>query len=851
VPDRVPTATYRLQLTPDFGFRQAAAQARYVSDLGVSHVYLSPILQAAPGSMHGYDVVDHGAISADLGGEQEFRSMAAEFAGRGVGIIADVVPNHMSVPVPEYLNAQLWSVLREGPQSPFAHWFDIDWAAQDDKMLLPILARPLRYCLDDLRVTRLSALPDSVTRQRLPRQADEPVLRYHGHVLPIRPETADLPLPELLDAQHYRLDSWRAAAGALNWRRFFDISSLIAVRVEDPDVFAATHAVLLGLVAERVVDGLRVDHPDGLADPRGYLGQLAAAAGDCWIVAEKILATGEELAADWPCAGTTGYDALAAVGALFTDPAGVEPLDREYARFAGRHAAFGQVAWTARREVAGHELTAEVARLARLARRTGEPTLRRADGGDVRFVLAELLAAFEVYRTYVTPGSPPPGDAVAQIGAAVARARRRVPARLQPVLDVVAALLLGRGVPAAGQAARDRLITAFQQTGAAVQAKGVEDTAMYRWSRLISANEVGADPARPAADPAEFHAFAARLASDWPATMTTLSTHDTKRQEDVRARLAALAESPDAWAREVSSWHDRAAELAKATLPDPDTEYLLWQTLAGAWPLSEDRLTGYLRKAMREAKTRTSWIEPDSGYESAVLDLARAVLGDETLTARIGAFVTWITPDAIANSLGAKLVQLTMPGVPDIYQGCELAAFSLVDPDNRRPVDFARRRVMLAALDETTGQDAHGHPATGDWCADCPGSAVAQASLDAGKLLVSSRAVRLRREHPEWFAGGYEPLTAIGPASAHAVAFSRSGRCVPVATRLPAGLRRNGGWQDTVLRLPAGSWLDVLTGAEHEGGVVRLADLTATLPVALLARVDSGELARINGTGRS
>jgi (1->4)-alpha-D-glucan 1-alpha-D-glucosylmutase len=836
VPDRVPTATYRLQLTPDFGFRQAAAQARYLADLGVSHAYLSPILQAGPGSTHGYDVVDHAAISADLGGEQEFRAMAAEFAGRGIGIIADVVPNHMAVPVPEYLNAQLWSVLRDGRESEFAHWFDIDWAAQDDKMLLPILARPLRYSMDDVRVTRLSALPDSVTRRTLPRQEDEPVLQYHGHVLPLRPETAGLPIPDLLAAQHYRLDSWRAAAATLNWRRFFDISSLIAVRVEDPDVFAATHAVLLALARERLIDGLRVDHPDGLADPRRYLRQLAAAAGDCWVVAEKILAADEELPADWPCAGTTGYDALAAVGALFTDQAGVEPLGREYIRFTDGQAAFGPVAWTARREVAGHELTAEVARLARLARRTGEPTLRQADSSDMRFVLAELLAAFEVYRTYVVPGSPPPAAAVGQVGAAAARARRRVPNRLQPVLDVLAALLLGRGVSPSGQQARDRLIIAFQQTCAAVQAKGVEDTAMYRWSRLVSANEVGADPGRPAADPAWFHSYASRLARDWPATMTTLSTHDTKRQEDVRARLAALAESPDAWAREVASWHDRALQLARTVLPAPDTEYLLWQTLAGAWPISEDRLTGYLRKAMREAKTRTSWIEPDSGYESAVLDLARAVLDDETLTGRIAAFVTWVTPDAIANSLGGKLVQLTMPGVPDIYQGGELAAFSLVDPDNRRPVDFARRRVMLAALDETSEQDAHGHPGTGDWCADCPGSAVARASLDAGKLLVCSRAVRLRRDHPAWFAGGYEPLVASGPAREHAVAFNRSGQCVTVATRLPAGLRRKGGWQDTTLRLSPGQWQDVLTGTTHPGGDVALADLTAGLPVALLVR---------------
>jgi (1->4)-alpha-D-glucan 1-alpha-D-glucosylmutase len=829
VPDRVPTATYRLQLHPGFGFREAAGQARYLADLGVSHAYLSPILQAAPGSEHGYDVVDHSVVSADLGGEAEFRAMAAEFAHRDIGIVADVVPNHMAVPVPEFLNRQLWSVLRDGPDSPDAHWFDIDWAAADGRMLLPILARPLPDSLDEIRVTRLSALPASVTRHLRPDRPDEDVLHYHGHVLPLRPGTAGLQLGELLAAQCYRLDSWRTAAAALNWRRFFDLTSLIAIRAEDPRVFDATHAVLLGLIRDGLIDGLRIDHPDGLADPRGYLERLSAVTGGRWVVAEKILGTGEELPADWKCAGTTGYDALAAVGAVFTDPAGIEPLGRQYAGFTGGADEFGPVAWAARREIAGHELTAEVARLARLARRAGEPALRRADGADLRFVLAELLAAFEVYRTYIVPGAAPPESAARRISQAADRARRRVPRRLQPALDVIAALLLGRGVPAPRQAARDRMITLFQQTCAAIQAKGVEDTAMYRWPRLISANEVGGDPAHPASVPAGFHAFAGRVARAWPATMTTLSTHDTKRQEDVRARLAVLAETPDAWTREVDAWHSRARQLSAGLLPDPDTEYLLWQTLAGSWPIGADRLTGYLRKAMREAKTRTSWLDPDAGYESAVLDLARAVLADDPLTDRIAAFVTWITPDAIANSLGAKLVQLTMPGVPDLYQGCELGAFSLVDPDNRRPADFARRRDMLAALDEPGG---HGLA----WPADAPGSAVARTSLDAGKLLVSARALRLRRARPAWFAGGYEPLIAAGPGRDHALAFIRSGQCVTVATRLPAGLRRKGGWQDTALRLPAGPWRDVLTGAEHAGGKVPLAALTAALPVALLAR---------------
>jgi (1->4)-alpha-D-glucan 1-alpha-D-glucosylmutase len=820
VSDAIPVSTYRLQLHPGFRFADAAALADYLADLGISHAYLSPILQAAPGSTHGYDVVDHSRVSADLGGEEGFRSMAAALSAHGIGIVVDVVPNHMAIPAPEYLNRQLWSVLRDGRTSEYGHWFDVDWSADDGRILLPVLDAPLRSCIDQITVTADEAGADMV-------------LRYQDHVLPLRAGTADLPMPQLLAAQHYRLAQWRSAASMLNWRRFLDVSSLIAVRVEEPDVFSATHAVLLRLMAEGIVDGLRVDHPDGLADPRRYFDQLAVATGGRWVVAEKILGTGEDLPADWQCAGTTGYDSLATIGALFTDPGGLRALDGEYRRFTGGPRDFAAVEWTAMREMAGQQLTAEVARLARLARDTGDPQLLEEDLVDLRFVLAELLAAMEVYRAYVEPGSPPSGESIRLIGDAADRARRRVPARLQPALDSIAGLLLGEGEPDDDLTARDQLITVFQQSSAAVRAKGVEDTAMYRWSRLISANEVGADPAHPGMDPADFHAFAARLGRDWPATMTTLSTHDTKRQEDARARLTVLAESPDSWAREVSAWHDRADKLAAGQLPDPDTEYLLWQTLVAAWPISADRLTGYLRKAMREAKTLTSWTDPDSEYEAAVLDLARAIRADEELADRIAAFVTWITPDAIAHSLGAKLVQLTMPGVPDVYQGCELGGFALVDPDNRRPVDFARRRDLLLSLDEATRADGPG----------AAGELACAAGLDTAKLLVCSRVLRLRRQHPDWFAGGYVPMTAHGPAAEHAFAFSRSGECLTVTTRLPATLRRNGGWQDTALRLPDGEWHDVLTGRPQPGGDAPLTDLTAGLPVALLVR-SAGAAAR-------
>jgi (1->4)-alpha-D-glucan 1-alpha-D-glucosylmutase len=806
-----PVSAYRLQLRTGFGFAGAAGIAGYLADLGVSHVYLSPILAAVPGSAHGYDVVDHSLVSPELGGEAGFGAMVETLRGHGLGVVVDVVPNHMAIPVPESLNKQLWSLLGHGRESPYAHWFDVDWAAAGGRFLLPVLAGPPEDCAGDLRVDTAG---------------DEPVLRYFDHVLPVRDGTAGLPLPGLLAAQHYRLASWRDAATQLNWRRFFDVTSLIAVRVEDPDVFEATHRVLLRLVAAGLIDGLRVDHPDGLADPRGYLRRLAAATGGAWVAVEKILAGGEHLPPDWPCAGTTGYDALGVAGGLFLDRAGAQGLTGAYLDFTRGSPSFGDVARQAKRQTARRTLAAEVSRLARLAAAAGDPVLAGASAGDLSAVLAELLAAFGVYRAYVVPGEPPSETAAAEVVAAAGGARRQLPPHLHPALAAVAGLVLGEGSDAGGP--RAEFVTRFQQTCGPVMAKGVEDTAFYRWSRLVSLNEVGGEPDRFGTSPEEFHEFAGHLARSWPHTLTTLSTHDTKRQEDVRARLATLAEFPSAWARQMARWHEQAAGLAAGRLPEPDTEYLLWQTLAGAWPLSLTRLTGYLTKVMREAKTATSWTDPDEDYEAAVLAFAEAVLADPVLAASIESFAASLAPGARVNSLGAKLVQLTMPGVPDVYQGCELAGLSLVDPDNRRPVDFALRRRLLAG----------GRP--DDCC-----------RLDTEKLLVTASALRLRRDHPDWFCGGYQPVEAAGPAHRHAFAFARGspgvsgGPAVTVVTRLPAGLAAAGGWRGTVLPLlQAASWRDVISGTRHPGPRPPLAEVTRRLPVALLIPEGAGEQTR-------
>jgi (1->4)-alpha-D-glucan 1-alpha-D-glucosylmutase len=826
-------SSYRIQLTPGFGFADAAELAPYLADLGVSHVYLSPVLQAAPGSMHGYDVTDHSRISADLGGEDAFRAMAAKFQARGLRIVLDIVPNHMAICAPESLNRQLWHVLRDGPESPYARWFDIDWEAGGGRMLLPVLGASVTECLDELSVTEDG--PARGDEGREPRHAPEKgerVVRYYDHVFPLRPGTAGLPLAELLDAQHYRLAFWRTGIRELNWRRFFDVSTLIGVRVEDPHVFGATHKLILDLVREGLVDGLRVDHPDGLADPRGYLRRLAAAAPGTWIVVEKILEADERLPADWPCAGTTGYDALRVIDGLFVDPAGATPLTSQYARFAGTGvpADFGEVALEAKRAVAADVLTAEVSRLARLLL-ASDPSISK---DDAQAVLTEVLAAFPVYRAYVHARETPAEDAVKAVRAAVADATSRLPERLHPLADAIGDRVL-RGDP--------EFMVRFAQTTGPVLAKGVEDTASYRWPRLVARNEVGGDPDRFAVAPADFHAFAARLAADWPATMTTLSTHDTKRQEDVRARLAVLAEMPGEWGRRVTEWHARSRSLLPDVAGiDPGTAYLVWQTLVGTWligegPIDAGRLSGYLTKAMREAKTRTSWVDVDAGYEDAVQRLGALALEDPQLRAALGEFASEIAADALANSLGAKLVQLTMPGVPDIYQGCELAGLSLVDPDNRRPVDYDRRRDLLRALDADGAQENTSPLGnTGPL-----GNTVDTSDLDAMKLLVTSRALRLRRDHPDWFAdGGYTPLAATGSAAEHVVAFARGdGNAVTVATRLPRGLRGRGGWADTALELPArpqgGAWRDVLTSQSFSIHV-KLTELLQQLPVALLVQ---------------
>jgi (1->4)-alpha-D-glucan 1-alpha-D-glucosylmutase len=761
----VPAATYRLQVHAGFRLQDAADVAGYLADLGVTHAYSSPLLRSAEGSNHGYDTVDHAHIDEARGGQEGFDRFVEALHEHGLGLVLDLVPNHMGV-ADAAAAPWWWDVLQHGRDSAHADAFDIDWDFGGGKVRLPVLGSA-----DD--VEKLEVVDGE--------------LHYYDNRFPIAPGTDGGSPQEVHARQHYELVDWRRADSDLNYRRFFAINTLAGLRAEDPAVFDATHDLVLRLVRDGAVDGLRIDHPDGLADPKGYLDRLAEASGNRWTLVEKILEPGEDLPESWATAGTTGYDALSEVDQVLIDPAGEAALTALDTELTGHPVDYEKLVHDCKREVTDGMLSSEVARLVRVI---GElPGIDRAQQTEA---LAELLATFPVYRSYLPDGRE-------HLDATVAAVRDRRPDLVKAV-DALHPVLAQAGTEAA---------TRFEQTSGPVMAKGVEDSAYYRWARFVALNEVGGDPAHFGTTVEEFHAAQARRLERRPRSMTTLSTHDTKRSEDVRARLAVLAEQPAEWGQLVRRL------LAEHPLADRPLAHLVWQNLVGAWPLSRERAHAYVEKAAREAGTSTTWTNPDEAFEEQLHGLVDAAFDDEATHAAIEDLVGRIAPFGWSNSLSQKLLQLTMPGVPDVYQGTELWDFSLVDPDNRRPVDYDLRRRLLTSLD---GGEVPPVDATG-----------------AAKLLVVSRALRARRDHPDWFTG-YEPVAVDGPAADHLIAFDRGG-AVTVATRLPAGLAATG-WGDTALQLPNGAWRDLLTGDRFvsDAAGLRADELLARLPVALLVR---------------
>ena len=821
---RTPVTTYRLQMGSTLTFDDARRLVPYLRDLGVTDVYLSPVLAAAPGSTHGYDVVDHTRISEAMGGRAGLERLAADVHKAGMGLVLDIVPNHMAVPTPAWHNLPLWSVLRDGPDSPYASWFDVPIEAP---ILMPVLgARIGKVLADEQLVLERMIVPTE------PERGEQWVLRYFDHVFPVAEGTQSLPMHVLVGRQHYRLAYWKVGDAETNYRRFFDVGTLAAIRVEEPEVFAGSHELVLDLLRTGTVDALRVDHPDGLADPTGYLNQLWEATDGAWIVAEKILAPDEPLPVCWHVAGTTGYGASWRIDQLQVDQGGATRLGGLMHELTGQGPIdYERVVEQAKREIINGSLAAEVNRLARLLDELTVQDVRLRDHTlhDLRACVVELLIAARRYRAYVRPGQAADPDQAAVLHADAERARSRLEADQSETLDMVVALLLGEPVGSEGLTAsplRTEAVIRFQQVCGAVTAKGVEDTAFYRWTHLTSLTEVGGDPSGFALGADEAHAWADRVQDLWPCTMVTSTTHDTKRGEDVRARLDVLASYAEEWTDMVRRLR-ASTEDARPTDLDGRTENLLWQTLWGTWapdsddPMTAERLTAYLIKASREQKGWTTWSAPDIDREQGLTDYATHLLTDPDTTDELNAFAALTAKDVSSIILANKAMTLTWLGVADIYQGSELTRTSLVDPDNRRAVDYDGEGGLRAMLSQ-----------------DSAGSS--PRTLDQEKLRLTHRLAQLRAERPDTFVGPRSGYRTVPVTTSHAFAYARlldeEPDVVVIVRRLGRRLRRLGGWREESVVLPDGQWTEVLTEQSIDGGAQRLADVVGDLPVVVLAR---------------
>lgn len=740
-----PRATYRLQFHAGFTFADAEALVPYLDRLGISHVYASPITVAAPGSTHGYDVVDPTRINPELGGEEGFRRLIGRLREHGMGVVIDIVPNHMGVA--GGTNAWWNDVLTHGAGSEHAAVFDIDFS---ERIVLPVLGTPLREAIAAGALT----LDQQDGRWWL--------VAYGEHRFPLRDEDQDaapsLPLPTLLERQHYRLAWWRGGDDLLNWRRFFTVQELAGVRVEDPAVFEKTHALFIRLHEQKLIDGVRIDHVDGLTDPAQYCRQLRERLGSAWIVVEKILGPGEPLPEDWGIDGTSGYDFMEEVAGLLHDEAGAEPLGQLWHEISGRPADIAPEELLARQQLLAWHFTGQLDACVRafVALAHSTPAADEVTAAMLRRAIERLLWVFPVYRTYGTGTSAPPSDAAIRQQARE-RVAPHVPPGEWPIVDLVLGWLAGTAGGDAALAAE--AVRRFQQLSAPIAAKALEDTAFYRYGRLLSRNDVGFDAARMALTPTQFHAAMQERAMHWPRAMLTTATHDHKRGEDSRARLAVLSTIPHRWREVVEQWEAMAAPFSDGV--DRGDRYMLFQSLLGAWPAGQadagfaERIAAWQTKALREAKERSSWQAPDEAYEARANALAEALVAHPPFARAVEEFLAEIAPAVERNVLAQVALRCTAPGVPDLYQGTEMADLSLVDPDNRRAVDYAAR---LAALDDP--------PA---------------------KMRLIMDLLALRRAAPDLFLhGSYEPATVAGPAEARLVAFERrhDGRTLRCAVAL-------------------------------------------------------------------
>jgi (1->4)-alpha-D-glucan 1-alpha-D-glucosylmutase len=865
----VPGSTYRVQLSARFTLDDLAAQVPYIARLGITHVYLSPIYRARPESPHGYDIVDYGCINRELGGMAAWRRLTETLRNHRIGVVLDVVPNHMAA---DPVNNALWrQVLRDGSASPAARFFDIDWRPLTglvrDKVLLPMLEEPYGQALtkgavqvefedNELRIrcggVHLPLSPASVEQFERGQSLDEAIAHVNRN--------PDL-LHQLLEQQHYRLAYWRPANDEINYRRFFGINELVATHAEDPEVFARSHELVLKLAAEGVLDGVRVDHVDGLLDPLGYLRQLrseleAVSPAPPWLVVEKVLDPSERLGAHWPVDGTTGYDALDALNRLFVSGRGVKILRRFFQRLVGESIPFREEAHRSKRLMMRGALLSGVTILAHELKRVADAswTTRDIALNSLHEALVEFIAALPVYRTYLGTGDDRDTER-AIVTESLELAEGRNPAMDSSAFAFLRSLLLGELVDDPALAARRAtLVKRLQQYTSGVYAKGVEDTAFYRDNTLLALNEVGGNPANPSLTIREFHHFNEQRAKAWPNSMTATSTHDTKLSEDTRMRIASLSVFAREWAETVRRWMSLNAPYRRgsrrgSSSPDVRDEYRFYQVLVGTWTDRDvddhghataelvERLVAYMRKAAREAQLCTSWMRPDAEYEDALESFVRRVLTeDESAEFResVGHFVNLIQPLSTCHSISQLVLKCFMPGVPDFYQGCEDWRLTLTDPDNRRPIDFACASERLTQLFQSRPTSLHGNQ----------------------KLQIASTLLQFRSDHAGMLReAAYRPLRVRGSRAASVVTFERRGpgsRVVVAVPRLTARVAtivdvlNPEWWGDTAIRMPSfdGRWSNLLAADELVigSGWCRMAELTTAQPWVVLyhARLKPG-----------
>ncbi len=887
---RPPSSSYRLQLHSAFNFDDAAKVAGYLKGLGISHVYCSPYLQAVSGSMHGYDVVDPQAVNAELGGEEGQARFSSALEALDMGQVLDIVPNHMAagqenaywwdvlengpssrfaawfdidwnsaevklqnkvlIPV---LGDQYGRALSAGEIKINFDGRSFQLRYFDNRFPLApgSLAVPLSMAAKYVNAPVLGFIADSLARLPSPDSTEEEVLTARHRDKTIlyelleraaneQPEVSAAitravdelntnfgALDSLLNLQNYRLAYWRTADQELGYRRFFDVNTLIGMRVERPRVFAETHFRVMEWLRKGILDGVRVDHPDGLRDPQLYFERLRAGSPQAWIVAEKILQPKEHLRTSWPIDGTTGYDFLNVCNRLLVYGEGLNELTEIYSNFIGEQVQFDSMAHAKKLNVQHEALGSDVNRLAQLFVVICENNRDRRDytRAEIRRAIRELAASFSVYRTYVAPARDEVTEEdIKQIANAVTIAKTQRSDLSPDLFDFICDVLTLR---ARGTVEAEFLLR-FQQFTSAVMAKGLEDTAFYCYNRMIGLNEVGGAPESDGTAVDEFHAYSARMQAEHSQTMNTLSTHDTKRSEDVRARLAVLTEFPGNWRTTLHRWSRRNQQFKTGKFPDRNTEYFLYQTLIGAWPISLDRITAYMEKATREAKEQTSWTQPNPDFENALKLFIERILASTEFVSELEAFVAKVLLPGRINSLAQTLLKCTAPGVPDTYQGSEIWDLHLVDPDNRGPVDYESRKAMLAELEAGMSVEE------------------IMSRMDCGmpKLWVVYKALNLRREKPEWFGreAAYSLLPADGPKQAHLIAFSRGDSVAVLAPRW--NIKLSGGFGSTTVQLPLGTWSNIFTGEKVKGGRTRAQQLFRRFPVVLLVR-DGGPDASI------